>query len=120
MPSAFTTIVVAEPVLGVSFDFTADATVLDGEKAELTADIASVEADLARYTATRAGLVAVAFQAPAAFLRSYILRRGFMDGMAGFILSVMMSKRFMRGEAMFPSPFRPNKAPLPYAHAADD
>ena len=28
-------------------------------------------------------------QAPAAFLRSYILRRGFMDGMAGFILSVM-------------------------------
>lgn len=38
---------------------------------------------------SRAGLVAVVFQAPAAFLRSYILRWGFMDGMAGFILSVM-------------------------------
>ncbi len=42
---------------------------------------------LARHA--RAGLIAVVFQAPAAFLRSYILRRGFMDGMAGFILSAM-------------------------------
>jgi len=37
----------------------------------------------------RAGFVDVALHPPAAFLRNYVLRRGFTDGMPGFIISVM-------------------------------
>ena len=37
----------------------------------------------------RAGFVDVALHPPAAFLRNYVLRRGFTDGMPGFIVSVM-------------------------------
>lgn len=37
----------------------------------------------------RAGVVDVALHPPAAFLRNYVLRRGFTDGMPGFIISVM-------------------------------
>ena len=37
----------------------------------------------------RAGWVDVALHPPAAFLRNYVLRRGFTDGLPGFIISVM-------------------------------
>ncbi len=37
----------------------------------------------------RAGFFDVALHPPAAFLRNYILRRGFMDGLPGFIISAM-------------------------------
>ncbi|MEQ1898097.1 MAG: glycosyltransferase family 2 protein [Vicinamibacterales bacterium] len=37
----------------------------------------------------RSGFVQLVLQPPAAFLRSYILRRGFLDGTAGFTLSVV-------------------------------
>ena len=37
----------------------------------------------------RAGFVDVALHPPAAFLRNYVLRRGFTDGMPGFIISAM-------------------------------
>lgn len=37
----------------------------------------------------RSGFVQLALQPPAAFLRSYLLRRGFLDGSVGFILSVV-------------------------------
>ncbi|HKV98586.1 MAG TPA: glycosyltransferase family 2 protein [Vicinamibacterales bacterium] len=37
----------------------------------------------------RAGFVDVALHPPAAFLRNYVLRRGFMDGVPGFIISTM-------------------------------
>ena len=37
----------------------------------------------------RAGLVDVALHPPAAFLRNYVLRRGFTDGMPGLIISAM-------------------------------
>ena len=64
-------------------------------------DIAHHLATIDRYTAlaaaqgqregrraTAAGLV---FHPPFAFLRNYVLRRGFMDGMPGFIVSVLNS-----------------------------
>jgi len=37
----------------------------------------------------RAGLLDLMVQPPAAFLRNYVLRRGFLDGTAGFTISVM-------------------------------
>ena len=37
----------------------------------------------------RFGFVQLVLQPPAAFLRSYVLRRGFLDGTAGFTLSVV-------------------------------
>jgi glycosyltransferase involved in cell wall biosynthesis len=37
----------------------------------------------------RAGLLHVVIHPAAAFLRNYVLKRGFMDGMPGFIISVM-------------------------------
>jgi len=37
----------------------------------------------------RAGWVDVVLHPPAAFLRNYVLRRGFTDGLPGFIISVM-------------------------------
>ena len=37
----------------------------------------------------RAGMVDLALHPPAAFLRNYILRRGFLDGAPGFIISAM-------------------------------
>ncbi len=37
----------------------------------------------------RTNLVEVALQPPAAFLRSYVLRRGFLDGGTGFVLSAV-------------------------------
>ena len=37
----------------------------------------------------RAGFVQLVLQPPAAFLRSYLLRWGFLDGTAGFILSAL-------------------------------
>ena len=37
----------------------------------------------------RAGPIALLIHPPAAFLRNYVLRRGFMDGMAGLTLSAM-------------------------------
>jgi glycosyltransferase involved in cell wall biosynthesis len=37
----------------------------------------------------RAGFVDVALHPPAAFFRNYVLRRGFMDGTPGFIISAM-------------------------------
>jgi (heptosyl)LPS beta-1,4-glucosyltransferase len=37
----------------------------------------------------RAGFVDVTLHPPAAFLRNYVLRRGFTDGMPGFVISVM-------------------------------
>ena len=37
----------------------------------------------------RAGFLDLMVQPPAAFLRNYILRRGFLDGAAGFTISVM-------------------------------
>jgi glycosyltransferase involved in cell wall biosynthesis len=37
----------------------------------------------------RAGLLDVVLHPPAAFLRNYVLKRGFMDGLPGFIISVM-------------------------------
>ena len=37
----------------------------------------------------RAGLLDLAIHPRAAFLRNYVLRRGFMDGTTGFIISAM-------------------------------
>jgi len=37
----------------------------------------------------RAGALDLVVQAPAAFLRNYILRRGFLDGAAGLLLSMV-------------------------------
>jgi hypothetical protein len=37
----------------------------------------------------RAGLLDVVVHPPAAFLRNYVLKRGFLDGLPGFIISVM-------------------------------
>ena len=37
----------------------------------------------------RAGVADLVFHPPAAFLRNYVLRRGFADGAAGFIISAM-------------------------------
>ena len=37
----------------------------------------------------RAGFADLAFHPPAAFLRNYVLRRGFTDGIPGFIISAM-------------------------------
>lgn len=37
----------------------------------------------------RAGVVDLVLHPPAAFLRNYVVRRGFLDGMPGFIISIM-------------------------------
>jgi hypothetical protein len=37
----------------------------------------------------RAGLFDLLVHPPAAFLRNYVLRRGFLDGTAGFVISAM-------------------------------
>ena len=37
----------------------------------------------------RASIVDLALHPPAAFLRNYVLRRGVLDGSAGFIISAM-------------------------------
>ena len=37
----------------------------------------------------RAGVLDLVFHPPAAFVRNFVLRRGFTDGMAGFIISAM-------------------------------
>jgi hypothetical protein len=37
----------------------------------------------------RAGVADLAFHPPAAFLRNYVLKRGFADGLPGFIVSSM-------------------------------
>jgi glycosyltransferase involved in cell wall biosynthesis len=42
-----------------------------------------------REAGRHAGFMALVVHPPAAFLRNYILRRGFRDGMAGFIISAM-------------------------------
>jgi hypothetical protein len=37
----------------------------------------------------RAGVFDIALHPPAAFVRNYILKRGFLDGLPGFIISAM-------------------------------
>jgi hypothetical protein len=37
----------------------------------------------------RTSLLEIAFHPPAAFIRNYFLRRGFMDGAAGYLLSAV-------------------------------
>jgi hypothetical protein len=42
-------------------------------------------------TGRQTGVLDVVFHPPAAFLRNYVLRGGFRDGMAGFLISVLNS-----------------------------
>jgi len=62
----------------------------------------------------RAGFADLAFHPPAAFLRNYVLRRGFIDGIPGFIVSAMNAHyvflKFAKLWALANAPARPPRA----------
>ena len=49
----------------------------------------TLAADEMRAAGRRAGFLDLAIHPLAAFLRNYVLRRGFLDGAAGFVISAM-------------------------------